>query len=974
MATGYKNDLDEKHAADERFNPSGAARDLYNRETDDSVFDDIAKNYDKTADDSQENTNVGKAKNALNDNRDDAKDKEDSAGQWSTNVTHQGRKEPFNLKSFAKKKGPLAALIAILGGGGILLTGFGAPAMLLMQITDIFTNNFNDAHTALSVRANANIGQKINKARNSFSETSDGKCGIVCKRTTMSDAMVRNLEAQGFKVTPEAGTGKFNRRIVQTLVFPDGREVKNGNEFKAALKEPVRAAAFNKVFNSKTRYFLNSKFGQTIKTKLGINKAYKLAGESKEKFTESFRKSLGLPATAAEVKPNATPEEKLKAASRTKIQTIADTIGKLSGKPSSVVGVACFAYNTNRAVNASVKVAKYSAYAAYAMTFMNAAHKLKAADGKGIDPLVVSELGGILTYTASNKTNSDGSVNELYGLSATDSYGYKAAAYGDTGTRPKYAKANSMESSGLLDILAGLTFFSAQTPEARQIAHTTCSAANNPFAAFAQCAPTLPTVFGYLGCVVVNTVSSAVIGQAIEAAMPLLIQTVVDMNVNKLDENTKGALAGDALYPGAAAILGGHAASYGMKAGNKAEIKQYIALGDEVRKQDIAIAKIEAKESPLDVSNQYSFLGSMVRNLNIASLTNANFTSGATLLASTIPRSLASLTTNTNAGTYMPVAENKANQYGNTECKALASVGVDGDGYCMPAYTKDAEELNADIEANLNYMFTNNYINGDTGAPRTDTPEGKVFQKFLDNCVFRTDAIGETSRAIEDGDDGDYEWFIGRNCNLDTVSFAGAMTPVEGNVKNFRIYAMDEPVNADFDGEESVLKSSTAPATTQTGGGTGENSGSVNPNGWAFPTTAGAPLTQGYHDGHPALDIGSDPNQSNVPIYAMRDGVILSVGDMPPPYQVACASPTGTIQQAVTIEHTVDGQKYISAYHHVEAGQFPFKAGDTVKAGDRIATMGNTGCSFGRHLHVELWKGPIYGSPSVDLGALLYGP
>ena len=79
-------------------------------------------------------------------------------------------------------------------------------------------------------------------------------------------------------------------------------------------------------------------------------------------------------------------------------------------------------------------------------------------------------------------------------------------------------------------------------------------------------------------------------------------------------------------------------------------------------------------------------------------------------------------------------------------------------------------------------------------------------------------------------------------------------------------------------------------------------------------------------------------------------------------------------EEYVTIEHVVDGQKYISAYHHVESGQFPFKVGDTVKAGDRIATMGNTGCSFGRHLHIELWKGPIYGSPSVDLGALLYGP
>jgi hypothetical protein len=959
MATGYKGDVDEKQAADDRYNPSGAARDLYNRETDDSVFDDIADNYDKTADDNQENANINKAKN-----RDDVKEKEDNAGNWNTNYSGGNKKTPLDLLTIAKKKGPLAAIIAVLGGGGILLGGFGAPAMLLMQITDIFTNNFNDAHTALTVRTNVNIGQKIKSTRNSFSETSSGKCGIVCKHTTMSDTMARNLEARGFKISPEAGTGKFNRRIVQSITFPDGTTANNGDEFKKALKDPARAVSFNRVFNSKTRYFLNSKFGSMLKSKLGINKAYKLAGESKEKFKESFRKSLGLPEKAATIEPNLSPEEKIKANPR--LAKTALAIGKLGGKPTNAIAGACFAYNTTRAITASLKIAKYTAYASFAMTFFNAAHKLKAADGGGIDPLVVSELGDMLTYTDANQTNADGTPNDKYGLSATDSYGYKAAAYGDTGTAPAYAQSNSMESSGVLGVLAGLAFFTSGTPESRAVASTTCRAASGPLAVAVQCAPALAgTPIAALICVVSNLAIGLVIGEVIAAIMPYVIDAVVKANVAPLDENTKGVLAGDALYPGAAAILGGHASSYGMKTGTKEEIKNYIALGNEVREQDIAIAKIEAKENPLDISNQYSFLGSIARNLNIASYANSNLTSSASLIASTIPRSLATLTTSTHAGTYMPVAENKANQYSVSDaCPALKSIGTAGDAYCMPAYTKSATELNADIEANLNYMYTHNYIDGDTGAPRTDTPEGKTFQKYLDNCVFRIDAMGETSQSLESGDDGDIEWFLGTRCNEDSEM-----------VTNFRIYAMDEPVNADFDGEESVLKSSTAPtAGSQTGNGAGENSGNVSKDGWSFPTTAGAPLTQGYHEGHLALDIGSDPNATSVPIYAMRDGVVLSVGDMPAPYVKACESPTGTIQQAVTIEHNVNGKKYISAYHHVEAGQFPFKVGDTVKAGDRIATMGNTGCSFGRHLHVELWIDQIYGGgTTVDLGAILYG-
>lgn len=965
MATGYKDDLDEKQAADERYNPSTSARDLYKQEH------DAIDGYDRNSDGLDDHPiNDGDASGVSGDKGDDpgknvsdVKDAEENPMNFTGNGAN--KKQPFDIKTFGRKKGPLFGLIALLGGGGFLLTGFTAPAMLLMQITDVFTNNFNDAHTALSVRSNVNIGHKINSTRNSFSETSDGKCGVRCKHTTMSDTMVRNLEARGFDVQPKVADGKFGRRIVQTLTFPDGKVVHNGTEFKQALRDPVRAVAFNKVFNSKTRYFLNSKFGSMLKSKLGINKAYKLAGESKEKFKESFRRSIGLPASAS-IDPNRTsPEERLR--ENRYLKATFGTIDKLNGRPSNVVDAACFAYNTSRAITASLKIAKYQAYAAFAMTFINAAHKLKAADGGGIDPLVVSELGGILTYTDPNAKNQDGTPNELYGKSATDSYGYHAASYGDAGSVPNYAKGNSMESSGLLSALGALAYFAANDPTTRTFASNGCRGANSDFATLVQCLPTAPTIIGYLGCVIGNTITGAVIGEVISAALPGIITAVVNANLRPLDENTKGALAGDALYPGVAAILGGHASSYGMKAGTKQEIKSYIALGSEVREQDTAIAKLEAKEAPFDISNQYSFLGSMARNINLAAYTNTNITTSASLLSSMIPRSLATLTSTTHAGTYMPVAENKANQYGNPDCIALKNVGVDGDKYCMPAYTTSAEELNADVDANLDYMYNGGYIDGDTGAPRKDTLEGRNFQKYLDNCPFRVDAMGETSQPLDAGDVGDYEWFIGARCGVDTVD-------KPNDVKNFRIYTMDEPINAEFNGEQSALKSSTAPAdSSSTNTGAGENSGNVTKDGWAFPTTAGAPLTQGFHEGHQALDIGSDPNAASVPIYAMRDGVVLSVGNMPAPYQVACASPTGTIQQAVTIEHTVNGQKYISAYHHVEAGQFPFKVGDTVKAGDRIATMGNTGCSFGRHLHVELWLNQIYGSGSaVDLGAILY--
>ncbi len=980
MNLDYKND----NNVDDRLNPaSSAARDVRQRERD--AIDGYDRNSDGLDDHPISGGDASGVSGDKNDssgeNIDKVKNREEGGGwtnKWSGATNSQGK---FDLKATFKKNGPIGAIILLLGGGGIAITGLLSPSLLIVQLTDALTNNFNDANAAVTIRTNAVYAEKIGKAKNAFAETSDGKCGIRCKTTTMSDTMVRNLEARGFDVKSESkNILGVKRHTIQSITFPDGTITDDGNKFKEALKNPARAASFARVFNSRTAYFLNSKFGTTIKHKLGINKAYKLAGDTKEKFNESFRRAIGLPPKAAVIDPNRplTSEERLNEDPRNK-SVVKSAANFAVGKASNAVEGACLAYNGARAVSASVKLAKMMQFASFAMVFMNAAHKLKAGDGGGIDPRVMTELGNTLTYTDSNKTNEDGTPNELYGLSATDSYGFKAAVYGDTGTPPAYAKANSLESSGVLGTLAALAFFTSSSPELRSGAYTMCKTSESPLALVAQCAvPAFATgpfaPFAGAICIATNLVIATVITETLKVVGPIILEEVIKANVNPLDENTKGVLAGDALYPGAAVTLGGHAASYGLTPGSQEEISSYVALGEDVRKQDEAIARIEAKGTPFDVYNKYSFLGSLANSIRLSDYANSSLTTAASILTSTIPLSLVSLTSTTNAGTYMPLSNTKAAQYGSTDCPdikastgdpnaaccpALELIGSVGDYYCIESLTTSAVELNKGVLDNKEWMVANGYVDDATGAASKGTEPGRQFQLYVDNCVNRIDPWGETTKSITEGEKGDYEWFIGAKCREKTDI-----------LYNFRTYAADEPVIAITGGEESaLLPISSSPISPQPG----ENSGNVNPEGWAFPTTPGAPLRQGYHADHLALDIGSDPNAASIPIYAMRDGVVTSVGDMPAPYLDACKSPTNTIQQTVIVEHIVDGQKYVSAYHHVESGQFPFSVGSTVKAGDRIATMGNTGCSFGRHLHVELWKNQIYGGgAAVDLGAILY--
>jgi LysM repeat protein len=61
--------------------------------------------------------------------------------------------------------------------------------------------------------------------------------------------------------------------------------------------------------------------------------------------------------------------------------------------------------------------------------------------------------------------------------------------------------------------------------------------------------------------------------------------------------------------------------------------------------------------------------------------------------------------------------------------------------------------------------------------------------------------------------------------------------------------------------------------------------------------------------------------------------------------------------ECVFILHDIKGQEFETVYAHMRSGSRKVKEGDHVKQGQPIGIMGNTGYSFGQHLHFELHKG-----------------
>jgi peptidoglycan hydrolase CwlO-like protein len=92
---------------------------------------------------------------------------------------------------------------------------------------------------------------------------------------------------------------------------------------------------------------------------------------------------------------------------------------------------------------------------------------------------------------------------------------------------------------------------------------------------------------------------------------------------------------------------------------------------------------------------------------------------------------------------------------------------------------------------------------------------------------------------------------------------------------------------------------------------------------------------------HAGIDIAN--SGSNVPIHAAADGVVI---------KSYYSSSYGNV---IFVAHSIDGQTWTTVYAHMSARMA--SNGQVVSRGQRIGTMGNTGQSYGQHLHFELHRG-----------------
>lgn len=95
---------------------------------------------------------------------------------------------------------------------------------------------------------------------------------------------------------------------------------------------------------------------------------------------------------------------------------------------------------------------------------------------------------------------------------------------------------------------------------------------------------------------------------------------------------------------------------------------------------------------------------------------------------------------------------------------------------------------------------------------------------------------------------------------------------------------------------------------------------------------------------HAGVDIAKNGDATGTPIVAVADGVIVEMGN-----EKQGVQGYGGYGGFVLIDH----KNYYSFYAHQLNNPTKLKAGDKVKAGQKIGEIGNTGASTGAHLHFE---------------------
>lgn len=846
MAVRVKDPTDIQGAYDELGNPNRTESTLHDAETQHGDTTDpwVTAALDQI--DAFKDSEADKVAEAEKDSR--------TQGGWVQNVTPGGRfNQPTGKDKFlrvAKKGGPWGAVIGLLIAGAATVSFFGGPGLLIVNFAEVLAEKFNYQLGVMESRNTQIIQAKLNNTTKGCALPTS----MLCKFSTFSDREIANFEQAGLRVN-KSGTGVTGRTKISSFEIDIGNSTKTikPSEFKAAMKQiPEFSGAMKRAYNMKALGTSDSVFIRVLESyKSSKAKPFSDSAESDsdraaeledkvkngseqdvtngvcknaDSCTDEEKANNKKGAQTAEDIVNDAADSSDSTANRVLQETgdviegtasdtaeqVAAKIGSIAGdtwkvgtsaiKVTGVVDDACMVYGWVKAFSLAAKVVRSAQLVRFAMVFLTTASMIKAGDAKPED---VSYLGTILTTVMT--------VGNTRTKAATDSLGYRYAAFGDTGATA--SSTNAVIGATFPKTIQSAIDAVTNVLGSRAKADSACGFLANPFVQAGSLIIGIASFFVGIGEVKLTAQAALLPIMVIIGGFlpPMLGEMLAGKAVTS---STVGEVAGDMVTSGTGALL-----SKTSTRGGNAILKREQASAYMNYQQTVAADYADYERSttsPLDASNPNTFLGSIYTKfapyLNQANSASGAFASIGSVLASSMRNLIA------------PTAAADKETYAECKDPRVEDLGMATDPYCNPVTGIPTEYLDEDPIT----VYENLVSAGDLDANGNVTPQ---YQDFLNKCVDRENPYG-TSGA-DQTDDTD-------QCFITSQRMA----------ERYLYQADQRVINVRENDVSSATASTTATGTCPTG-------------------TSVVPITEGWDNGtKQAITLCGIPSLIRTPVYA----------------------------------------------------------------------------------------------------------
>ena len=753
---------------DSRLNPAEQAKfdqisagydsgsELSDREKD--VINDLESQFDNKDSDLNPNQNDS-ASAAVN-------DQESSVpGNGFYQPSAGKKKSPVTFKSLLKKRGPIAAIVGILGLGGGILGIFLSPATMLQNIMENFTWKNDSASIAKESR--------MKKVMNKMIGASDdaGICKskkIRCKTGRLSNRALKKFKKSG--LIPVDADGK--EMDIKGRGYPD----KNPTHWKVeGLNDgkPIESSKLkDELLKKENRKIASKVYGRTGLFKMRfrawtgkhISKLYDKFKLKRNSAISKIDKKLGVKEKANKFKEKL-PKFK-EGPALEKVGKGVDNLGsklKKGGLAYAISAGACTVVKIPNLIAAGVAAIQLAPLLGLVMdVILSPGSQAKASgldsSGSGFSQETMETIGTMLTERGKMKgsDNAEGS--------ALDSP-YLLAAMGVNNDKPGIAKNYIPGYSVATNpIVQGFN-------EAKKDTEGVCDYILSPVAMYASMAVEAAVAASTGGI-------SAILSWAGKAALPEVIQKVLEYTVgekvkNILTELAKSLLVpnnaqykdlGDALGVGAAAFFSAGSMGQmlpGLKMSQLAEFNG-IQIANEEFQKEMDIASL----SPFDTSSRYTFLGSIFHNMGNMMMANGTYSKTPVAMLSNILRlpsmalsysSTAKAASGMYSDKYCGYAKDFSMGSGSSEDPAVNMAG-------LPCTGITNSQANMSVEEAIQIAEDEGWVKKDA-----DIPDGATIADLMDNYIIKDTPLHDFIEDCSAAEKGEY-WFNSGGCTAPTDS------------------------------------------------------------------------------------------------------------------------------------------------------------------------------------------------------------